>query len=139
MRIHQGAPQFLESRGFAGTGRSADAHRAVTRLEDEFNSVLLLRAQTVRDGKPLSPAEGLECAESAVDGSDHVSFAFQTGRRCDFPTRAQDASGGFLETQLTLQVSKPDSSPAMPQGLREQFVVRCDGHALEDVVNGVVQ
>jgi len=44
-----------------------------------------------------------------------------------------------VDLQFTLQVRKPDSSPAMLQSLREQFIVWSNRYALEDVVSGVFQ
>ena len=113
-RLHQSAPQLAESRGLASTGCAADAHRTVARLKHELHGVLLLRAQTVGDEKRAGAAERFECAESAVDGGNHVSFALQSLRRCDLAARTQDLARGFLQMQFALQVGKPDSSPAMP-------------------------
>jgi hypothetical protein len=118
-RIHQGASQSLESRGLAGAGRAADTDRTVPRLKDKLHCLLLLGAQTVEDDRRVRATERLECAKSAVDGSNHVSFALQSHRCCDLAARPQDLARGFLQIQFALQVGKPDSPSAMPQGLGE--------------------
>jgi hypothetical protein len=95
-------------------------------LENKFHCVHLFETQKVGNDKRSIIAERLESAQPTIDGRNHVTFSFQTGRCCDLASCAQYCACRFLKTQFPLQIGKPDSPTAMAQSLRKQLLILSD-------------
>ncbi len=138
--VHQSRAAIPVGCRLAGTGSATNAHRTITRLKNEFHCVLLFGAQMGRDNERppyrqavrIAPSPRLTAAIMLRSRSRLAAVAISRPER-------SNATRRFLEIQFTLQVGEPDSSPAMPQSLREQFMIQSDRYPLENVVLSILQ
>jgi hypothetical protein len=109
------------------------------RLQNHLNSLHLFRSQTIGRNEASSGTKRIKRAYSAIDDRDHVAFALQALPRRNLPAVSQNPAIGLQEGEFASQPLKIDSTAAVAQSFRYNFVVRGDRNSFEYVILRVLE